>query len=179
MADGSKRMTWEDIMHLPEHLGAEIFGGKIYYKAMPRRRHGLTHRRLGAVLDPATRSGVRDGWHIANETDICLSPSDYARPDMAGWRLSRLTEDTDEWPTALLPDWVCEVLSPTNASYDRGTKMAAYAQAGIPWAGLAHCRLARACVDYLHWRANVGMRQCGTACRLDDSGRLAKPTAAI
>ena len=74
---------------------------------------------------------------MATEPDIKLGESDYARADIAGWRLSRLTEDTDEWPTTLLPDWVCEVLSSSNASFDRTTKMAAYAQAGVPWAWLA------------------------------------------
>ena len=31
-----------------------------------------------------------------------------------------------------MPDWVCEILSPANASYDRGPKLAAYARAGGP-----------------------------------------------
>ena len=61
MADGGRKAVWEDIMHLPEHLGAEIFGGKIYYKAMPRRRHGGTQLSLGAALHPVTRRGARDG----------------------------------------------------------------------------------------------------------------------
>lgn len=138
MADGNRKAVWEDIMDLPEKLGAEIFGGKIYYKAMPRPLHGGTHLRLGALLDPATRLGLRTGWYIANEVDIALSVQDFARPDVAGWRLTRITEGSlDEWPTTLLPDWVCEILSPSNARYDKGTKMTAYAQAGVPWMWIA------------------------------------------
>jgi Uma2 family endonuclease len=35
-------------------------------------------------------------------------------------------------PIAVPPDWVCEILSPKTAAYDRVTKRALYARAGIP-----------------------------------------------
>ena len=137
MADGTRKASWEDIMHLPDESRPEIIGGNLHHKSATRKPHGLTQRRLSAVLDPATRRDVRDGWQISTETDVALSDGDYVRPDVAGWRLSRLFAETDEWPTTLLPDWVCEILSPNNASYDRGKKMAAYARAGLPWIWIA------------------------------------------
>ena len=137
MADGSKKMTWEDIMHLPEETRPEIIGGVPYYKQAVRKPHGVTHGEIRVALHPATRSDLRHGWLITLDEDIQLSPQSYVRPDLAGWRLSRVVVGADQWPTTQLPDWVCEILSPTNASYDRTTKMAAYAQAGIPWAWLA------------------------------------------
>ena len=137
MADGNRNMSWGDIMHLPDETRPEIIDGNPYQKSAVKRGHSFTHRRISAALDPATRRDVRDGWLITIEEDVQLTPSSYVRPDMAGWRLSRLAADTDEWPTTQLPDWVCEILSPNNASYDRGQKMAAYARAGLPWIWIA------------------------------------------
>lgn len=31
----------------------------------------------------------------------------------------------------MAPDWVCEVLSPSTAAFDRGEKLAVYAKAGV------------------------------------------------
>ena len=125
--------TWEDIMHLPENLGAEIVGGRVHYKAMPRIRHGDAHDELRRQL-PSNRSTVAPlGWWIASEVDVDLRTGSYVRPDLAGWRKEHLPELPDVWPLAVLPDWVCEVLSPSTSAYDRGEKAVAYAEAGVPW----------------------------------------------
>jgi Uma2 family endonuclease len=34
----------------------------------------------------------------------------------------------------IAPDWVCEVLSPSNERFDRQVKMPAYARHGVAWA---------------------------------------------
>ena len=137
MADGSCKVTWEEIMHLPEETRPEIIDGYPFQKSAVKRGHAVTHGAIREALGPAMRLGLRDGWLITIEEDVRLSPTAYVRPDLAGWRLSRLAAGVDEWPTTQLPDWVCEVLSPSNAAYDRGPKMAAYARAGVPWAWLA------------------------------------------
>jgi Uma2 family endonuclease len=36
-------------------------------------------------------------------------------------------------PITLVPDWVCEVLSASNARYDRTIKFPVYARVGVPW----------------------------------------------
>ena len=36
----------------------------------------------------------------------------------------------------VVPDWICEVLSPGNARFDRGVKMPRYASAGVRYAWL-------------------------------------------
>jgi len=51
-------------------------------------------------------------------------------PDLAGWRRERMPEIPD--PSFLeLPDWVCEVLSPSTAALDRTRKTHRYAAAGV------------------------------------------------
>lgn len=49
---------------------------------------------------------------------------------MATQRLPKLALDAVAQPVA--PDWVCEVLSPSNGRLDRVKKLPVYARAGIP-----------------------------------------------
>jgi Uma2 family endonuclease len=130
---GDKLWTWEDIVHLPEHEQPEIVGGKPYYRAVPRARHGNTAGRLFARVAHTELWPVQTGWWICMEPAVRLSPYGIVGPDLAGWRKERLAELPDDWPLDIRPDWVCEVLSPGNGWYDRGPKAQAYAQAGIPW----------------------------------------------
>ncbi len=125
--------TWEDIVHLPEHEQPEIIGGKPYWKATPRVRHGHVVVQLGAALSPLQRLGRKSGWWICADCAIRLNPQGIVGPDLAGWRKEHLPDLPDDWPCDVRPEWVCEVLSPTNAWYDRGTKARLYAEAGIPW----------------------------------------------
>ena len=137
MADGNRKATWSDIMHFADQSRPEIIDGNLYQKSAVRRGHSRAAVQLAVALAPAMRHDVRDGWLITYDEDVRLSDHTYVRPDVAGWRLSRLAADTDEWPTTQLPDWVCEILSPNNAGYDRGKKMSAYASAGLPWMWIA------------------------------------------
>lgn len=50
----------------------------------------------------------------------------------AGWRRTRMPEmPVDKAYFELAPDWVCEVLSPSTASLDRGDKLKAYGEHAV------------------------------------------------
>ena len=49
-------------------------------------------------------------------------------PDLAGWRRERMPEAPDAPYITLAPDWVCEVLSPSTETLDRGKKLRRYAR---------------------------------------------------
>lgn len=133
----SRRWTWKDIMHMPEKEMPEIVDGKPYYRAAPRFRHGMPAMEIGAVLAPLRRRH-QGGWWIAADVDIRLAPDSIVRPDLCGYRKDRVPEPPEAWPLDVVPDWVCEILSPSNAGYDRRIKGTLYAQAAIPWFWLIH-----------------------------------------
>ncbi len=54
-------------------------------------------------------------------------------PDLAGWKKDRLPKLPETAYFELPPDWVCEVLSPSTARYDRVSKMRIYAINEIPY----------------------------------------------
>lgn len=49
-------------------------------------------------------------------------------PDLAGWRRERMPEPPKTASFQLAPDWICEVLSPRTARFDRTEKLAVYAR---------------------------------------------------
>jgi Uma2 family endonuclease len=61
-------------------------------------------------------------------------------PDIAGWRRERMPVLPDGHRFETVPDWVCEVLSPSTESKDREIKMPIYAQYGVAYAWLVDAK---------------------------------------
>lgn len=129
--------TYEDLLALPEGARGEIVAGELQLSPSPRPRHSRTQRALsgfiGQPFDDDDGRGGPGGWWILTEVDVRLSPHDIVRPDLAGWRRDRLGADPwDVVPIDVIPDWICEVLSPSNAAHDRVTKRRLYARHRVP-----------------------------------------------
>ncbi len=77
---------------------------------------------------PPDRPG---GWWLATEALVQFAPGLRYRPDIAGWRRERLSAPPSGTVVTDIPDWICEVISPSNASNDTITKMADYHQAKV------------------------------------------------
>jgi Uma2 family endonuclease len=55
--------------------------------------------------------------------------ADVLVPDLTGWRRERMPVIPTETPyLSIVPDWACEVLSPSTAARDRAQKLAIYAR---------------------------------------------------
>jgi Uma2 family endonuclease len=130
--------TYEDLLALPEEARGEIVAGELHLFPSPRPRHSRTQRALssfiGRPFDDDDDHGGPGGWWILTEVDVRLSPHDIVRPDLVGWRRERLGADPwDTLPIDVVPDWICEVLSPGNAAHDRVTKRRLYARHRVPY----------------------------------------------
>jgi Uma2 family endonuclease len=60
---------------------------------------------------------------------------DKLNPDIAAWRAMRVPS-LSAYPIDTVPDWICEVLSPSTAVYDRATKLPLFATYGAHHAWL-------------------------------------------
>ena len=130
--------TLDDLLAIPEaERFHEIIDGELVRKAMPSFRHGGTQSELsGLLVGPyGRRRGGPGGWRFVTEVEIMFSPNAILRPDISGWRRERLPEIPEEWPVSVRPDWVCEVLSPSNPENDLFKKIRIYqrAQVGHYW----------------------------------------------
>ena len=54
-------------------------------------------------------------------------------PDLSGWRRERMPELPDASFFTMAPDWVCEVLSPRTARFDRVRKPRIYGRESVTW----------------------------------------------
>jgi Uma2 family endonuclease len=131
-----KLATYEDLLALPEDVRAEILGGEIVVMPAPLPRHNRIARAIGRFVggpfDDDDGYEGPGGWWILPDVDVRLGAHDIVRPDVSGWRRARLASPWDVRPIDLAPDWVCEILSPSNAKLDRVDKAGLYASAGVP-----------------------------------------------
>lgn len=124
--------TYEDLLAVPSHLVAELVGGTLHTSPRPAPPHANAASVLGADLNRAYQRGHGGpgGWFILDEPELHLG-RDVCVPDVAGWRRERMPTLPSEAFFALPPDWICEVLSPSTARFDRVEKMPVYAQHGV------------------------------------------------
>lgn len=80
--------------------------------------------------------GGPGGWVILVEPELHFG-ADVLIPDLAGWRKERfpISADDDAF-FVVAPDWVCEVLSPSTAKFDRKDKSRIYAREAVQFAWL-------------------------------------------
>jgi Uma2 family endonuclease len=128
-----KRATYEDVLRAPPEMTAEVLDGELHLMPRPRRAHLRSATGLGAFLFGAFQVGMGGpgGWTILSEPELHPGPEpDIVVPDLGGWRAGRLIdqEDVDEAFITVVPDWVCEILSPGTLRIDRMKKMPIYAR---------------------------------------------------
>ena len=131
---GRKLATYDDVLRAPEHMIAEVIDGDLHLKPRPARRHALALSYLGADLTlPFGRGrGGPGGWVLLNEPELHLGAQPHILvPDIAGWRRERMPVIEDGPYFDLAPDWVCEVLSPSTAAFERGRKADVYLEVGV------------------------------------------------
>jgi Uma2 family endonuclease len=136
MSGAAQRLaTYDDLLALPEDVRGETLAGQIVTAPAPLPKHskaqGALRRFVGGPFDDDDSYGGPGGWWIFVEVDVALGPGDIVRPDLAGWRRERLRDPGDQRPITTVPDWVCEVLSPSTAARDKVQKRKLYADVGI------------------------------------------------
>lgn len=105
-----------------------MLDGEVVEKAAPSGEHG--DAQAGVVV--AARGGGPGGWWIVTEVEVLLPSGEVVRPDVSGWRRDRVPTRPTGTPVPHLPDWICEVISPTNANTDTVKKLRAYHIARVP-----------------------------------------------
>jgi Uma2 family endonuclease len=68
------------------------------------------------------------GWWIATEALIDFGSGQRLRPDVSGWRREKTPELPRGVVVRIIPDWICEILSPGNVNNDLVKKRRIYYQ---------------------------------------------------
>ena len=141
-AQSPRAPTFEElypaIVALPEGITGEILEpGVIRTMGRPGRAHRHVARILSGALGRFDRDRGGTGWWIEVEAQIRLPNDRLVVPDLSGWQAG---EDDDAFldqnPIRRVPDWCCEVLSPSTERDDRKLKLPLYAEQGVKWTWL-------------------------------------------
>jgi len=124
--------TYEDLVALPDLYVAEIVGGELYASRplapLPNVARTLLLSMIGRAY--GFGQGGPGGWWILILPELHFG-SDVVVPDLAGWQRSRVPRIPDVDYFSVVPDWVCEVLSPPTVALDRAKKLPVYAREGV------------------------------------------------
>jgi Uma2 family endonuclease len=131
MANSRNRpATYADLYDVPENQVGEIIDGELFATPRPAVPHAIAGTALGGLLfDPYRRGiGGPGGWIILYEPELHFR-DDVLVPDFAGWRRERFSSvPKGTVGIEVVPDWVCEILSPSTARLDRARKLPLYAR---------------------------------------------------
>ncbi len=122
-----------DLEALPDNVVGEIIDGVLYTSPRPRAWHTKIESILTTDLVSSYQRGHNGpgGWWILVEPGIELPGAPEIVPDLAGWKTQRLPRLPNDSPIDVVPDWVCEILSPSTRRHDQLIKRPFYARAGV------------------------------------------------
>jgi Uma2 family endonuclease len=148
---------YDRLLQLPENLTGEIMGGELYIQPRPAAPHALSASALGGELYGLFQKGRGGpgGWWIIDEPELhFVRDTEVLVPDIAGWRRERMPILPQDHRFLVIPDWICEILSPSTLRKDRVIKMKVYAHYGVKFLWLID-PLARILESYYldngHW----------------------------
>lgn len=131
-----RRATFADLAALGEGVCAEVINGTIVEKASPTMEHGRSQQTLGMFLSRRfdRKPGGRwpGGWWFGTEVDVEYDAHQIFRHDGVGWPRDRVPACPAGRPISTRPDWVCELLSPSNEKRDLVDKLRVLHAAGVP-----------------------------------------------
>ena len=138
-AEKLRRATYADLEAVPPPQVAELVCGVLHVMPRPAPRHAQAATEIVTEFGaPFGRGrGGPGGWRLLIEPELhfpdptAAGEIDAVAPDLAGWRVERMPELPETAYFTLAPDWVCEVLSPSTADFDRDEKMPVYAREGV------------------------------------------------
>ncbi|MGZ8217818.1 Uma2 family endonuclease [Methylomagnum sp.] len=138
-----KPSLYEQLLALPENQTGEIIGGQLHVQPRPSGPHAAAESGLQTRIGGPFRYGDNGpgGWWILVEPEVhFVRDVEIAVPDLAGWRRERMPILPQDHRFEIVPDWVCEILSPSTAKKDRVVKLPCYARYGVAFVWLVDPR---------------------------------------
>lgn len=123
-------ITLEQYEALPEDIRAEVFDGQIYYMASPSQDHQTISTELTTILNSYIRNskGNCKVFHAPFDVKLSDTPLTIVQPDLM------VICDTDKLDGKRCngaPDFIIEIVSPSNPADDYIRKLYYYKNAGV------------------------------------------------
>ncbi|MGH9398817.1 MAG: Uma2 family endonuclease [Thermoanaerobaculia bacterium] len=127
----TRKFTYEDLRAMPlDGKRYELLEGEIYMAPSPNVKHQNVLLNLASALRAFVRERGLGAVFVA-PLDVVLSDQNVVQPDIFFVRRDGFQAITPLFVNGA-PDLAVEILSPSNADFDRTTKRRAYNAAGVP-----------------------------------------------
>mgnify|MGYP001187692400 CR=1 FL=1 len=123
-----KRATYADLEAAPPELVAEIIDGQLVTHRRPARA-GIAATALGSLVTHHFQKETGN-WVFLPRPELHFGEHVLV-PDCAGYHRGRLAGLEDVPHLEIVPEWVCEVLTPETVRVDRTAKRRIYGEAGV------------------------------------------------
>lgn len=126
----TKLYTEDDYYNIPEDTRAELIDGQIYYQAAPNRTHqkilSELHITIGQYI--RSKSGSCEVYPAPFAVKLSKDSQNIVEPD-----LSIICDRDKLTPQGCTgaPDWIIEIISPSNSGNDYVRKLNLYMDAGV------------------------------------------------
>ena len=125
-----KLYTEEDYYNLPENIRAELIDGQFYYMAAPSRIHqkilGYLYNKITNYID--AKGGTCEVYPAPFAVKLFNDRDTIVEPDIS--IICDHDKLTDRGCSGA-PDWIIEIVSPSNSGHDYIRKLNLYAEAGV------------------------------------------------
>jgi len=125
-----REYTIEDIYNLPEGKRAELIDGVIYDMAAPSRIHqklvSRLNQKIANYID--SKNGECEVYPAPFAVFLNADDKTYVEPDIS---VICDREKLNDEGCKGAPDWIIEIVSPSNAGYDYIRKLNLYTNAGV------------------------------------------------
>lgn len=125
-----KYYSVDDFYNLPDDILAELINGRIVYMATPSSKHQIISSELHFAINSYIKSkngrcrvlAAPFGVQLRKEEDTVLQPD-----------ISVICNTEKITPKCCVgaPDWIIEIVSPSNPGHDYITKLGLYHEAGV------------------------------------------------
>lgn len=122
--------TEEDYYEMPEDVRAELIDGQIYYQAAPSRVHQEILMELSSTIRNyiKSKSGSCKVYPAPFAVKLNKDRNTIVEPDISV--ICDRDKLTERGCTGA-PDWIIEIISPSNSRHDYIRKLNLYADAGV------------------------------------------------
>ena len=122
--------TEEDYYEIPEDVRAELIDGQIYYQAAPSRVHQEILMELSSTIRNyiKSKSGSCKVYPAPFAVKLNKDRNTIVEPDISV--ICDRDKLTERGCTGA-PDWIIEIISPSNSRHDYIRKLNLYADAGV------------------------------------------------
>lgn len=126
--------TLDDLLAKPADERWEIIDGELVQQLLIGPDHGTAIIEIGGALrNKYVRRAGPGGWWIMTDVAVEFSQHLVYRPDVLGFRRDRVPLRPRDFPVRVRPDWICEVVSPSNPQNDKVRKLRDYHTFEVPY----------------------------------------------